>query len=137
MIKIIPYEQKHMTPMFNLILETIKKYNKSDFTKSGYEYYIHFYNITRNRNHLEESIKSNDICYVALDKTKVVGVVRGSKGYCSNLFVDSRYHGQGIGKMLMNAFEKKCKALGEKEVKIRSSKYAVPFYTAIGYTKTT
>lgn len=137
MIKIVPYEKKYMTPMFNLILETIKKYNKSDFTKGGYEYYTHFYDITRNRNHLEESIQSNDICYVALDKTKVVGVVRGSKGYCSNLFVDSRYHGKWIGKMLMSVFEKKCKALWMKEVKIRSSKYAVPFYTAIGYKKTT
>lgn len=137
MIKIVPYEKKYMTPMFELILNVLKQYNKSDFTKKWYAYYTHFYNIHLNRNHLEESLQANELCYVALDKTKLIGVVRGSKWYCANLFVDTSYQWQWIWVILMQTFEKKCRSLGIKEVKLRSSMHAVPFYEAIGYKKTT
>ncbi len=42
---------------------------------------------------------------------------------------------KGIGKKLVKHFEKEAIKLGAKEIKIRASLYATPFYQKIGYKK--
>ena len=80
---------------------------------------------------------NSEISFVAIENKKVIGVIRGNRGCIFNLFVDGVFHGKGIGKILVNVFERKAKDLGASEIKIRASLYAVPFYSSRGYKKTT
>lgn len=138
MIKIIPYEKKYLAPMCDLIQRTFLGFNKKEFSKEWAKHYIHFYDLTRNRERLEMSTTSpNSIAYLAMDKNKVVGVVRWGKEYCTNLFVDGDYQRQGIAWKLMEAYENNCKKLWAKIIKLRATQYAVPFYAAYGFKKTT
>jgi GNAT superfamily N-acetyltransferase len=74
---------------------------------------------------------------VAVDGERIVGVLRGSPGRLHSLFVRKRVHGKGIGRRLMDAFEKKCRHAGVARITLQSSLYAVPFYEALGYKRST
>ncbi len=47
------------------------------------------------------------------------------------------HHRLGIGSQLVDRFEDECKRQGSKQVKVAATLYAVPFYTRMGYKKTT
>lgn len=64
-------------------------------------------------------------------------MIRGRKGRIINLFVVGKHHQKGIGKLLVNRFELESRKQGSKEIKVRASLYAVPFYQKMGYKKTT
>ena len=68
---------------------------------------------------------------------KTIGVIRGRPNRIFNLFVDSNYHKKGVGRRLVEMFEKKAFAHKSKIIKISASLYAVPFYQRRGYKKTT
>jgi len=74
---------------------------------------------------------------VAVDCEAIVGVLRGSPGRLHSLFIRKDYHGRGIGRRLMTAFERKVKKAGESKITLQSSLYAVPFYQSLGYKRTT
>ena len=74
---------------------------------------------------------------VAGDGESIVGVLRGSPGRLHSLFIRKDYHGRGIGRRLMTAFERKVKKAGESKITLQSSLYAVPFYQSLGYKRTT
>jgi len=74
--------------------------------------------------------------FPVIENKKIVGMVRGIKGRMVNLFVDGKYHGKGIGKKLMQNFEEK--GFDERNaINVKSSIFAVSFYTSIGFKKTT
>ncbi len=83
------------------------------------------------------------IVLVAEDAGMIVGVLRGGRvdhkqrTVLQSLFVDGRYHRQGIGRQLVARFEQACQDRGVTVVKLASSLYAVPFYLALGYKRTT
>ncbi len=64
-------------------------------------------------------------------------MIRGNPGKIINLYVSGSYHKRGIGRKLVNKFESIAKKEGAKEIKIKASLYAVPFYEKMGYRKTT
>ena len=75
--------------------------------------------------------------YVAEDKGEVVGVLRGRIGRLGSLFVAKSHQGRGIGKMLVERFEREIKSNGGGVIRVASSMYAVSFYSKIGYKKST
>ena len=54
-----------------------------------------------------------------------------------NKFVHENFHRQAIGKRLIHRYERECKKGGYQKIVLRSQIFAVPFYLACGYKKTT
>ena len=75
--------------------------------------------------------------FVAEKDGEIVGVLRGRKDKLQSLFVRGDHHRQGIGRRLVERFEGECRAQGSTAIRLMSTLYAVPFYQALGYKKTT
>ncbi len=74
---------------------------------------------------------------VAEEDGEIVGVLRGRKERLASLFVRGDRHRQGIGRRLVEAFEQASITEGVTVIRLASTLYAIPFYTALGYRRTT
>ena len=74
---------------------------------------------------------------VAEKEGEIVGVLRGRRDKLQSLFVRGDHHRQGIGRRLVERFEQACREQGAAEIKVQATLYAVPFYRALGYQRTT
>ena len=75
--------------------------------------------------------------FVAEKDGEIMGVLRGRKDKLQSLFVRGDLHRQGIGRRLVERFEQECIGQGSEEIRLMSTLYAVPFYQAMGYKKST
>ena len=75
--------------------------------------------------------------YVAEDRGEIVGVLRGRKERLGSLFVRGDHHRQGIGRRLVERFEAESRAQGTTVIRVAATEYAVPFYLAMGYKRST
>ena len=75
--------------------------------------------------------------WVAAEGDAILGVLRGSPGRLHSLFVRESRHRRGIGRRLMSAFERKVRKAGNNKITLQSTLYAVPFYRALGYKRST
>lgn len=75
--------------------------------------------------------------YVAEEDGEVVGVLRGRKERLASLFVRGDKHRQGIGRRLVERFEEESVRQGTMAVRVAATLYAVPFYLAMGYKRST
>jgi GNAT superfamily N-acetyltransferase len=75
--------------------------------------------------------------FVAEDGDDIVGVLRGRKDRLQSLFVRQDHHRQGIGRRLVERFEQECTRQGGSSVRVAATLYAIPFYRAMGYKRTT
>jgi GNAT superfamily N-acetyltransferase len=75
--------------------------------------------------------------FVAEEGGEIVGVLRGRKERLQSLFVRGDQHRRGIGRALVECFEQECVQEGGGTVKVAATLYAIPFYTRMGYKKTT
>ena len=119
-----------------LVSKTFKKFNCGELTKKELDFFLSHHSENKSDADLWKSYGSK-ISLVALDKKSIVGMIRGSEEYIRNLFVLGNYHGRGIGRKLVDKFEKQVKKRDGKKIKIRASIYAIPFYSACGYKKST
>lgn len=73
--------------------------------------------------------------FVALDQTKIVGMITlRNVSHISLLFVDEKYHRQGIGRALIEYLrEYLLSEAGIEKVTVNSSPYGVDFYHKIGF----
>ncbi len=76
-----------------------------------------------------------DMIFIAEEEGEIVGVLRGKVGRLHSLFVDERFHRRGIGRRLVEHFERECLHQGAGEITLDSSLYAVDFYIRLGYEK--
>jgi GNAT superfamily N-acetyltransferase len=83
------------------------------------------------------------VVLVAEEKGAVVGVLRGGRvdhegrTILQSLFVDAAHQRRGIGRGLVGRFEQVCRSRGVARIKVASTLYAVPFYQAMGYQRST
>jgi GNAT superfamily N-acetyltransferase len=75
--------------------------------------------------------------YVAEEDAEIVGVLRGRVDRLQSLFVRGDQHRRGIGRQLVERFHQECLRQGDCEIKVAATLYAVPFYLAMGYKRTT
>ncbi len=75
--------------------------------------------------------------FVAEDEGGIAGVLRGRKDKLQSLFVREDYHRRGVGRQLVERFEQECALEGAEEIKVQATLYAVPFYLAMGYKRST
>lgn len=78
-----------------------------------------------------------EMIFVAEDEGQIVGVLRCRPGRLQSLFVREDRHRQGIGRKLVERCEQECADRGSKVISLAATLYAVPFYEAMGYKKTT
>jgi GNAT superfamily N-acetyltransferase len=73
----------------------------------------------------------------------IVAVLRGGRvdhrqrTVLQSLFVDGAHHRRGIGRRMVGRFEHVCRVRGVEAIKVASTLYAVPFYLALGYERST
>jgi GNAT superfamily N-acetyltransferase len=75
--------------------------------------------------------------FVAEDHGEIVGVLRCRKERLQSLFVRGDYHRQGIGRRLVEHCEAWCAIQGVTTIRLAATLYAIPFYEAVGYKKST
>ena len=75
--------------------------------------------------------------YVGTVDGEIAGVLRGRENVLASLFVHESAHRKGLGRKLVARFEAASRALGIPWIRVASTEYAVPFYQAMGYKKTT
>ena len=75
--------------------------------------------------------------FVAEDDGEIVGVLRGRTVRLGSLFVRSDHHRQGIGRKLVEHFEQECLRQGPTVIRVAATMYAVSFYLAMGYKRST
>ena len=68
---------------------------------------------------------------------EIVGVLRGRKDKLQSLFVRGDFHRRGIGRRLVERFERSCIVQGTEIIHLMSTLYAIPFYQEMGYKKST
>lgn len=147
MLTVRNYEESDLDLVARLIADTYATFNLSDlppgqrgamlgpFQHAGSPEVSH-------RKAISDAI-SAPLVLVAVIDGEIRGVLRGgridSKGrtVLQSLFVDGNYHRQGIGRRLVERFEQEFVAKGTHVFKLASSLYAVPFYEAMGYRKST
>jgi len=80
---------------------------------------------------------------VAEEAGAIVGVLRGGRldgrgrTVLQSLFVDAEHHRRGVGRRLVERFEQTCRTQGVTRIKLASTLYALPFYEALGYQRST
>jgi GNAT superfamily N-acetyltransferase len=69
---------------------------------------------------------------------EIVGVLRGGRlDRLQSLFVKGTHQRRGIGRQLVERFERESLARGATVIHLAATVYAVPFYARLGYVKST
>ena len=79
----------------------------------------------------------SQIVFVADDGGEIIGVLRGRTERLGSLFVRGDRHRGGIGRALVARFEEWARLDGARRVHVAATPYAVPFYLAVGYRRST
>jgi GNAT superfamily N-acetyltransferase len=75
--------------------------------------------------------------FVAEDQGEILGVLRCRIERLQSLFVRGDYHRKGIGRGLVEHCEAWCASQGSSAIRLAATLYAIPFYEAVGYKKST
>jgi GNAT superfamily N-acetyltransferase len=138
MITVRKYRRGDARLVAALISETYSRFNQHEGTKQAVREYVESYNAKgKMTEDIHKRFSRTPNFFVAVTGSRVVGMVRGIDNRLVNLFVDGNYHRQDIATRLVERFEKACRKAGFKEIVLRGSLYATPFYESVGYKKTT
>jgi predicted N-acetyltransferase YhbS len=77
------------------------------------------------------------LVFVAEEDGEIVGVLRGRKERLASLFVRGDQHRRGIGRRLAAQFERESMRQEATVIRVAATLCAIPFYTTLGYRKTT
>ena len=141
MVSIREYQDQDAAEVGLLIKKTYSEFNLAYLPKEGQEPFLgpFFHAGSLDPAHLQEIKKmiQSEFVWVAEERGKIVGVLRGRMDRLGSLFVVKSHQGEGIGQMLVERFEQEIKSLGGGVIRVASSLYAVKFYENLGYKKST
>jgi len=141
MISVRNYHKVDAQAVGILVADTYSEYNLSFASPDELEKLLgpFWYARSQEAGHQEAIavVIEAEMVYVAQDEGEVVGVLRGRRERLQSLFVRGDYHRQGIGRQLVERYEHACRQQESRQVKVAATLYAVPFYTRMGYKKTT
>jgi GNAT superfamily N-acetyltransferase len=141
MIIVRPYGPEDAESTGRLIADTYTKFNLTFASSDELPRFLGPFQHSRSadpahRAAIADAI-SADIVLVAQDGDEIVGVLRGRTDKLQSLFVRGNHHRQGVGRRLVQTFEAECRQAGSTGIKVMSTLYAVPFYEAMDYKRTT
>lgn len=125
-MKIRTLHESDWEPALALVWETFLLFEAPDYSPEGVET---FQNFIGNRENLRAlnwygAFEGNCLCGVA--------ATRKDGSHLSLLFVQKDFHGQGVGRMLMERIQKDAPG----GLTVHSSPYAVGFYRRMGFQDT-
>jgi predicted N-acetyltransferase YhbS len=94
-------------------------FNRSEyFEKKAVLKYLNYTNPKKSDQELLDAFKitKDSIFFVAEEKNEIVGYIKGKKNKIGNLFVLGKTHKKGIGRRLVNLFEKEAIEQNSKEI---------------------
>ena len=118
-----------------LAWDVFMEYDAPDYSEEGIKNFREF--VTDSDLH-EMFIKGLYQVIVAVDDGKIVGVISvRNNNHISLLFVDGKYHKQGVGAGLIHKLSEYlyCE-MGQTSMTVNSSPYAVGFYHKLGFADT-
>jgi GNAT superfamily N-acetyltransferase len=141
MISIRNYTEGDAESVGKLIADTYSEFNLSFVSPEELGLFLGPFRYARSnekahKDAISQAIKSAMV-FLAENDREIVGVLRGRKVRLGSLFIRADYHRQGIGRKLVEHFEKECLREGPTVIRVAATLYAVPFYLAIGYKKST
>ena len=110
-----------------LVWEVFSEFEAPDYAQQGIDTFKAFIDDA-------DTVKALEI-YGAFDGQKLIGILalRNGGSHISLFFVDRRYHRQGVGRKLFEAFLQNCRA---EAITVNSSPYAHEVYRKLGFVDT-
>ena len=140
-MKIRQYRESDALAVGRLIATTYRKYNLSHADPEEQDRLLgpfrHAFSDDPNHQDAIGAVVRSPILYVAEDGKDIVGVLRGRENVLASLFVRGDHHGKGIGRKLVERFERDSRKQGVEWICVAATLFAVPFYQSLGYKKTT
>ncbi len=126
-MKITTLQQHQKQEALDLALRVFMAFEAPDYDEEGVKNFNEFI--------LNKEKTDALAMYGAYDEGRLVGMgaTRNGGKHISLLFVDTEFHGQGIGRNLVEAMRRKCP---EPFITVNSSPYAVEIYKKIGFVAT-
>ena len=123
------------TPAMNMIWKTFLKFEGNVYSQEGIRNFLDF--IT-DKNLFDSFMAGEYLMMVAVEEDKIIGAASVRDGnHLSLLFVDEKYHLQGVGRRLMELFFQYLKnTAGQQFMTVKATPYAVEFYRKIGFYET-
>ncbi|NSW52596.1 MAG: GNAT family N-acetyltransferase [Anaerolineae bacterium] len=141
MIVIRQYHEDDACTVGRLIADTYSEYNLSCFPPEEVGKFLGPFRHAHSSDPAQQAeiarMIDSEMVFVAEEDGEIVGVLRGRKERLASLFVRGDHHRQGVGRMLVQRFEDESRTLGVRVIRISATVYAVPFYRAMGYQRST
>lgn len=141
MVTIRPYSEADAVEVGRLIAETYAHYN---LAFAGPEALSRLLGPFQHAWSTEDAHRAgiarvlrSPVVLVAEEDGEIVGVLRGRRERLASLFVRGDRHRRGIGRRLVTAFEEASRRDGVRVIRVAATLYAIPFYLALGYRKST
>ncbi len=125
----IPGQEEALSPMIQKIFD---EFIGGEYSREGKETFRRFIDSSA----LRERFEGGNIILVARKEERIIGIIeiRDMSHVCL-FFVDSDFHGRGIGRQLMDEAVKRISGKSSF-LTVRSSTYALPAYEKLGFTRT-
>ena len=140
-MRIRHYRKEDVSEVGRLIATTYRAYNLSHACPEEQDRLLgpfrHAFSDDPKHQEAIRSVVWSPMLYVAEADKQIVGVLRGRANVLASLFVHGDHHGQGIGRKLVERFERDLRKQGIEWIRVAATMFAVPFYQALGYKKTT
>lgn len=122
-------------PALDLALRVFIEFEAPDYEQGAVEKFKA--DCIENEKYIENYLFSKHLMFIATDNEKIIGIVneRGN-GHISMMFVDGKYHRQGIATALMERMVCELKVRGNDKITLFSSPYGLPFYKHFGFIET-
>ncbi len=147
MITIRRYREHDAISVGQLIADTYSQFNLAFAAPENIQVLLGPFQYARSqssehRKAIAQAIRA-PLVLVAVDGNELVGVLRGGRQdtrqriVLQSLFVRGDHHRQGIGRKLVERFERECCRQRPAVIRLASTLHAVPFYLSLGYKKST
>jgi len=141
MLTIRPYRESDADNVGRLIADTYGRFNLSFATPEELGKLLgpfrHAWSVEPAHREAVAQVIRAPLVLVAEEDGEIVGVLRGRKERLASLFVRGDHHRRGIGRRLVAQFEQESVRQEVRVIRVAATLYAIPFYTALGYRKTT
>ena len=141
MLTIRPYRESDAESVGRLIADTYSRFNLSFATPEELGKLLgpfrHAWSAEPAHREAVAQVIRAPLVFVAEEDGEIVGVLRGRKERLASLFVRGDHHRRGIGRRLVEQFEQESMRQEVRVIRLAATLYAIPFYTALGYRKTT
>jgi len=130
MIQYQPYEEKYFKKIQNLIWNSIRVLNSSDYDSDMIDIMVNW----QDEKSLEEKFNKGTY-YIALDENQVIGVGGLVGDEICTMFTDSSHLRLGIGSSILKLLEDEAKKKNIEKIFLSSTITAHEFYSKQGFTE--